>query len=346
VRTHAQTVTTLEFDGAIDAPEGIDWDGAFITAEAFKLYFEGGMSALAALYDRLAALVAARRVRWVHLCSSGVDVPVFFPLMRACHETGAALTHCPGVYAEPIAAYVFAHILSITRALPAHAANQAACKYESLVQRDVRGCTVGVVGAGGIGAAVARLAKAFGMAVLGWRRRAEPAEHYDEVVSGPEGLAHLLAASDFVVVAVPKTAATTGLLGAEQFRQMKPTAWLLNIARGTVRADVRGLRARAPVCDDAPDARRYSMSRRWSRRCGQRGRRPLALCSTCLRVSRSPPTRRSGRCPTLSSHLTTLGGRTLLSRYGLPHCSACSAPLLATSTSAWLRVRRTTTATF
>jgi len=228
------SVTTLQFDGTFDAADDATWDGAMITPESFKLYFESGAKALAELYDVLAGLVRAGRVAWVHMCASGLDVPLFFPLMKACHEANVTITHCPGVYAVPIAQYCLGHILSICRMGPAHAANQASRSYTSLLQRDARTCTVGVVGAGGIGTEVARLSKAFGMRVLGWRRQAAPALNFDEVLSGDDGLAAVLSTSDFVVVAVPKTAATTGLLNAERLGMMKPSAWLINVARGAV----------------------------------------------------------------------------------------------------------------
>ena len=225
-------------------------------ARVVQALFESGAKALAELYDVLAGLVRAGRVAWVHMCASGLDVPLFFPLMKACHEASVTITHCPGVYAVPIAQYCLGHILSICRMGPTHAANQARRSYTSLLQRDARMCTVGVVGAGGIGTEVARLSKAFGMRVLGWRRQAAPAPNYDEVLSGDDGLAAVLSTSDFVVVAcggggaqdgadvlstsdflvvaVPKTAATTGLLDAERLRMMKPSAWPINVARGAV----------------------------------------------------------------------------------------------------------------
>jgi phosphoglycerate dehydrogenase-like enzyme len=212
------TVTTLEFDGTFEAADDAKFDGAMITSEAFKLYFQGGMSALSVPYDALSALVRSGHVAWVHVCASGLDVPVFFPLMRACHETGTTLTHCPGVYGIPIAQYCIGHMLSVCRMIPQHAINQASRKcatttqtrpsgrlrndmarfhgrYESLVQRDIRTCTVGIVGAGGIGAELAKLSKAFGMGTIGWRRNAAPAPNYDEMLSGPDGLDRLLSAS-------------------------------------------------------------------------------------------------------------------------------------------------------
>ena len=228
------TVTTLEFDGTVPGDAGAKWDGAFISSEAFKLFYAGGRAAIQRLYSALADLVLAGRVAWCHLCMSGLDVPFAFPLMKACHDVGATLTHCPGVYAAPIAQYCLGHMLSVGRMSNQHRVNQAAKRYESLVQRDLRLCTVGIVGAGGIGSELARLSKALGMGTIGWWRQATPAPNYDEVLSGKEGLERLLSRSDFVVVAVPRTPATEGLLGAEQLAHMKPTAWLINIARGRV----------------------------------------------------------------------------------------------------------------
>ena len=179
-------------------------------ARVVQALFESGAKALAELYDVLAGLVRAGRVAWVHMCASGLDVPLFFPLMKACHEASVTITHCPGVYAVPIAQYCLGHILSICRMGPTHAANQARRSYTSLLQRDARMCTVGVVGAGGIGTEVARLSKAFGMRVLGWRRQAAPAPNYDEVLSGDDGLAAVLSTSDFVVVACGGAGAQDG----------------------------------------------------------------------------------------------------------------------------------------
>ena len=127
------TVTTLEFDGTVLGDAGANWDGAFISSEAFKLFYAGGRAALQQLYSALAELVRAGRVAWCHLCMSGLDVPFAFPLMKACHDAGATLTHCPGVYAAPIAQYCVGHMLSICRLNEQHRVNQAARRYERLL---------------------------------------------------------------------------------------------------------------------------------------------------------------------------------------------------------------------
>jgi phosphoglycerate dehydrogenase-like enzyme len=91
--------------------------------------------------------------------------------------------------------------------------------------------TVGIVGFGGIGRAVARLAKAFGMRVVGSKRTRVEDPALDLLYS-PEQLGALLAESDFVVLAAPESEHTRGMIGAAALEQMKPKALLINVARG------------------------------------------------------------------------------------------------------------------
>lgn len=96
-----------------------------------------------------------------------------------------------------------------------------------------KGKTIGVVGYGGIGRSTARMAKAFGMKVLAFGRH--PTREADlKVVTGKEGLARLLRESDVVLLAVPLTRATRGIIGREELETMKPSTILVNVARGEV----------------------------------------------------------------------------------------------------------------
>jgi phosphoglycerate dehydrogenase-like enzyme len=100
----------------------------------------------------------------------------------------------------------------------------------------LRGKTVGIIGLGGIGREIARLSKAFGMHVMAARRTVKKsgrARNVDEAFSVRE-LPRLLRKSDFVVLALPLTHETHKIIGEEQLRLMKPTAYLVNIARGKV----------------------------------------------------------------------------------------------------------------
>ena len=230
-------VTTLRLDGTVDNDDGTTvFDGAFISAEAFVLFFTPGKgkAALCALYDAVAALVDSGRVKWVHLCASGMDVPIFFSVLRACVRNGAAVTHCPGVYARPMGEYVLGHMLNITRRIPEHAANQRARAYKPLMQKELSGCAVAVLGAGGIGSEVARLAKAFGMRVVGMRRSPAPQPNFDAVLAAANGLEDVVRDADFVVVSMPLTPATRHIVDAKALATMKQDAYLINVSRGGV----------------------------------------------------------------------------------------------------------------
>jgi phosphoglycerate dehydrogenase-like enzyme len=118
----------------------------------------------------------------------------------------------------------------------------------------MRDVTIGVVGLGSIGRAVARLALAFGARVVAIRREGAEVGAADPVLAGihrlhtPAELPELLSDSDFVVLALPLTAATDGLIDAHHLGRMKPGGWLINVARGGLvdeRALVRALRSGA-----------------------------------------------------------------------------------------------------
>ena len=234
-------VTPLAFDGSIpeSCPDDIIFDGLFISPESFKLLQrEGpvkGKAMLVALYKYAAQLVMEGRVTWAQICASGLDVPAFFPLMRAAHSMGIDLTHSPGVYGKPIAEYCLTHMLSITRNVIEHADNQRTAHYKPIDQRGLTGATVGIVGGGGIGSEVARLSRAFGCRTIGLRRKPSPEDYetYDKVVTS-DNLNMLLAESDFVVLSVPLTKDTRHLIGREQLELMRPTSWLINVSRGPV----------------------------------------------------------------------------------------------------------------
>lgn len=173
------------------------------------------------------AQVLARGVRWVHTLGTGIDR---FPL----DLLGDRLLTCSrGASAIPIAEWVLAVMLAFEKRLPdpwIHAA--PAGGWSRMVLGGLHGRTLGLVGLGGIGTAVARRALPFGMRVLACRRTAAPPE-----VAGVElvaSLAMLVASSDHVVIAAPSTPATRHLFGREIFAVIKPGAHLVNVARGAL----------------------------------------------------------------------------------------------------------------
>ena len=170
-------------------------------------------------------------VRWLHTASAGTD-HVITDAIR--NKPGLTVTDSGPAFEIAIAEFVMACMLSVTRRLPTLWERQQRKQWEWLTQDEVWGKSVGIVGLGPIGVGVARRAKAFGMRTLGLRRRDLPAEAVDEVLTGRAGLDRILAESDFVLLAAALTPETRSLIGAAELRSMKNSAWLLNIARGSM----------------------------------------------------------------------------------------------------------------
>lgn len=205
-------------------------------------------------FDRLA--MRCRQLRWIHSTAAGVE-RVVTPAIRA---RGIVVTNGRGVFSRPIAEYVLLMILAVSRRLPALLDLQRDHTWQPLEGRELRDVTVGIVGLGSIGRAVAALASGFGCRIVAMRRHPELGDaapalgdgdglptvpiRVDDIV-GPEGLHALLARSDFVVLALPETGETENIIDDAALAAMKPGAWLINVARGRLvdeRALLRRLR--------------------------------------------------------------------------------------------------------
>jgi phosphoglycerate dehydrogenase-like enzyme len=160
------------------------------------------------------------------------------------------ITNARGVFSEPIAEYTLMMMLAVVRRLPELMELQRERTWQPLPARELRQVTVGIVGLGSIGRAVARLASACGARVIATRR--DPDRGLDGSDGIPHGLdrilAHeqlpeLLASSDFVVLALPLTPETDRLMDARRLALMKPGAWLINVARGRLVDQAALLRA-------------------------------------------------------------------------------------------------------
>lgn len=160
-----------------------------------------------------------------------IDVP-------ACTARGVLVTNTPEVLAETTADLAFALLLATARRLYEGQRLIVENRWGDwepmfMVGQDVHGATLGIVGAGRIGSAVARRARGFGMRLLYHNRRPAP-QLEAELGAAYRSLDDLLQESDFVMVLLPLTARTRGLFGAREFRLMKPTAVFVNAARGPV----------------------------------------------------------------------------------------------------------------
>lgn len=176
---------------------------------------------------------AMPRLRWVHSMYAGFEDLPAEPLL----ERGIVATSSAGAYGEAMAEYAFAAMVLVARRLPELlvAASRRQWRTPHPLGVELAGRRVGIVGYGGAGRALARLCASAGMSVWGVRRRPhreanDPAER----VLPAEGLAELLGASDFVVLAASLNQSTRGLLGSEQLEAMQPGAFLVNVARGAL----------------------------------------------------------------------------------------------------------------
>lgn len=186
--------------------------------------------------DRVNAelLAAAPRLRMAAVCAVGYDsVDV-----AACTARGVWVSNTPGVLTETTADLGFALLLAAARRLgeardAAKAGQWGEFYYRGWLGMDLHGATLGIAGMGRIGSAIARRARGFGMRIL-YHNRVVDANAEAETGARWVGKDELLRLSDFVMLAMPLSPATRGFIGAAELAAMKPTAVLVNIARGPV----------------------------------------------------------------------------------------------------------------
>lgn len=172
---------------------------------------------------------AVRQARVIQFINAGLD---FVPLHEFPPEIPIASNR--GAWAAPIAEHTMAMCLAASKRLVAqHLALSCGEFNQFAMNRELAGAVCGILGLGGIGSAVARLAKAFGMQVFGVNRRGASETPVDRLGT-LDDLDDLLRESDVLVVSLPLTAQTDGLLGRAQLALMKRDATLVNVARGEI----------------------------------------------------------------------------------------------------------------
>jgi phosphoglycerate dehydrogenase-like enzyme len=188
-------------------------------------------------------------LRWLQVLSAGVENVVGD---GAGWPSGIVLTNARGAYATSIAQYTIAAILRVAERVDARREQQLLGQWpdgeEDLLGRPVRGSTLLIVGYGGIGREIARLAAAFGMRVIavkadpsvrtdnGFRApgTGDPEGTIPERIVGTDGLADAAAEADFVSITLPITARSRGLVGRDVLAALPAHAWLVNTGRGPV----------------------------------------------------------------------------------------------------------------
>jgi phosphoglycerate dehydrogenase-like enzyme len=182
-------------------------------------------------------LTAYPTVEWVHTRSAGVDHVVSDELSK----TNVVLTNAKGMFSSTLAEYCMMACSYFAKDMPRLMRQKAACDWTQYPIMELRGSTMGIVGYGDIGRACARLAKAYGMTVLGLRRTASSssssssvADPYCDRMYGTDGLHDMLSRSDYVLVAAPLTEQTRGLISYEALSHCKSSAVIINVGRGPI----------------------------------------------------------------------------------------------------------------
>lgn len=190
----------------------------------------------------------APRLRWIQFYSAGIDSVLDHPLI----QTAVSCTTASGVHAVTMAEYVFAVVLAWYHRLPRIIGWQQGRQWPASAERlalfsqeELAGKTIGIVGYGSIGRQVARLASAFGMRVVAIQRSDDHRDRGFQFAGvgdaegtlpdryfSPDELHSMLAESDVVIIAAPLTRTTRGMFDEAAFQAMKPTAFLVNTARG------------------------------------------------------------------------------------------------------------------
>lgn len=209
----------------------------------------------------------APRLRFVQSMSAGVDQYDKAVLKAA----GIRLASAQGANARAVSDHAMALILALHRKLPEARDNQARKHWRGMIgdfsarEDELAGKTLLIVGVGRIGGRLARLAKAFEMTVIGIRRDpANGAEGADEI-HGFDRMMDLIPRADAVALCCALTPETAGIFGAEAIARMKPSAWLVNVARGKVadeaalvaalrRGDIKGAALDVTAEEPLPEA--------------------------------------------------------------------------------------------
>lgn len=213
---------------SLDAKGAVRWTGDPASADVC-FFSEDFWQELPMRQSVLPVVFRLEGLKWFHTFSAGTDSGVF----QAMIDRGTLLTNSSGASAPSIAQYVLAMMLARTKPLAKWHEQQSRAEWTQLTAGELTGQTCGIIGTGAIGGEVARLAKAFNMRTIGMRRSDKKTRWIDEQVP-PRRIATLLKQSDFVVLACPLTPQTEGLMGEAELRAMKPSATLINVARGRV----------------------------------------------------------------------------------------------------------------
>ena len=186
--------------------------------------------------NKISFACATDRLKWIHFGVAGLENNLFSDLLKS----KTIITNASGIHAGPVSEFVIAAILYFSKRFKD---SQEFMQTRTWKQWEVakqmiqlKGKTLGIIGFGSLGKAIAKKAKAFNMKVIATRRLQKKVENkkiVDELIP-VSNLSHLLKNSDFVVIACPLTPLTKSMISKKELSQMKSSAFIINIARGAI----------------------------------------------------------------------------------------------------------------
>jgi phosphoglycerate dehydrogenase-like enzyme len=172
------------------------------------------------------------RLRWVQAVTAGVESWLASPDLR----TDVTLCCARGSHRISMPENILGALFHLTKPYMAIALDQRESRWTRRMSVPLAGKTLGILGLGAIGQELARKATALEMRVIGTKRTPAPLAHVERVYSQEE-TDEVLGVSDFVLLLLPTTSETENFIDAKRLRAMKPSAWLLNFARGALIVD-------------------------------------------------------------------------------------------------------------
>ena len=172
----------------------------------------------------------AKDVKWIQWSGAGVDAIMFPDLVKS----NVTLTNCRGVFDRAMAEYVLGLLIAMAKRFPETYRNQLNSHWDYRLTELMFGKRALIVGTGSIGREIGRLLRAFGLEVNGvGRTRRDVDPDFSQIYAQSE-LTTGLSSADYVIVVVPSTPTSRGMINTEAFDAMKPSARFVNVARGDV----------------------------------------------------------------------------------------------------------------
>jgi phosphoglycerate dehydrogenase-like enzyme len=169
-------------------------------------------------------------LKWVQF-TRGTAFELIEPALR---DNDVGVSVIPTVDGVQFAEYGMGCVILLAKQFPHFFHAQLESRWDRIMPLEISGMTLGILGLGTIGSAIARKAKAFDMRVLGVKRTLVPKPEFVDELWTPQSLGDLLRQSDFFVITLSSTPAVFGLIGLDELRLMKKTAYLINLTGGKV----------------------------------------------------------------------------------------------------------------